>query len=81
MVRRSYQFACASSIFIMATFKVSQKNDVLLDFCFLQRITGKHIAENILEVLAKHNMNIVNCRRQYYDTTTSMSSSSVGVQH
>ena len=60
--------------------KKPKKHEVLLDFCFLQRITGRHIAESILEVLAKHNINIASCRGQSYDTTASMSSPTVGVQ-
>ena len=57
-----------------------KKHEVLLDFGFLQRITGKHIAETVLSLLAKHNIDIANCRGQSYDTTASMSSSAVGVQ-
>ena len=34
----------------------------------------------MLEVLAKHNINITSCRGQSYDTTASMSSPTVGVQ-
>ena len=56
------------------------KHEVLLDFYFLERITGKGIAGGILEVLGKHKIDIRNCRGQAYDTTASMSSSSVGVQ-
>ena len=57
-----------------------KKHEVLRDFGFLQRITGKHIAETVLSLLAKHNIDIANCRGQSYDTTASMSSSAVGVQ-
>ena len=57
-----------------------KKHEVLLDFHFLQRITGKSIAEGILQVLQKHEIDIKNCRGQGYDTTTSMSSSTSGVQ-
>ena len=57
-----------------------KKHEVLLDFRYLQRITGKYIAESILDVLVKHNINILNCRGQAYDTTASMSSCNVGVQ-
>ena len=38
------------------------KHEALLDFRFLQRITGQSIAENILEVLELHNIDIRNCR-------------------
>ncbi|XP_062501846.1 uncharacterized protein LOC134178950 [Corticium candelabrum] len=57
-----------------------KKHEVLLDFAFLQRITGESIAQGILCVLEKHKIDIRNCRGQAYDTTSSMSSSSVGVQ-
>jgi len=56
------------------------KHEVLLDFQFLERITGQCIAENILKVLEIHNIDITNCRGQAYDTTASMSSSGTGVQ-
>ena len=46
-----------------------KKHEVLLDFHFLQRITGKSIAEGILQVLQKHEIDIKNCRGQTYDTT------------
>ena len=52
-----------------------QKHEVLLDFSFLTRITGKSIAEGILNVLEAHNIDIQNCQGQAYDTTASMSSS------
>ena len=38
-----------------------RKHEVLLDFHFLQRITGKSIAEGIEKVLEKHCIDIVNC--------------------
>ena len=57
-----------------------RKHEVLLDFSFLQRITGESIAQNILGVLEIHRIDIRNCRGQAYDTTSSMSSSNVGVQ-
>ncbi len=57
-----------------------KKHEVLLDFAFLQRITGQSIAQSILSVLEKHNNDIRSCRGQAYDTTSSMSSSTVGVQ-
>ena len=56
------------------------KHEVLLDFHFLQRITGKSIADGILQVLQKHEIDVKNCRGQAYDTTASMSSSNSGVQ-
>ena len=57
-----------------------KKHEVLLDFRFLDRITGQCIAENIVKVLEFHNINIKDCRGQAYDTTASMSSSGTGVQ-
>lgn len=57
-----------------------QKHEVLLDFAFLNRITGKSIAEKIIEILAKHDISIANCKGQAYDTTASMSSGRCGVQ-
>ena len=55
------------------------KHEALVDFCFLTRITGESIAENILKVLENHQINIKNCRGQAYDTTSSMSSPRTGV--
>ena len=57
-----------------------KKHEVLLDFWFLERITGQCIAENIMKVLEIHNNDIKNCWGQAYDTTTSMSSCGTGVQ-
>lgn len=57
-----------------------KKHEVLLDFHFLQRITGKSIAEGILHVLQKHEIDVKNCQGQAHDTTASMSSSTSGVQ-
>ena len=57
-----------------------KKHEALLDFHFLERITGKSIAEGILKVLESHKIDIHNCRGQAYDTTASMSSSKCGVQ-
>ena len=57
-----------------------KKHEVLLDVHFLQRITGKSIAEGILQVLQKHEIDIKNYRREAYDTTASMNSSTSGVQ-
>ena len=56
------------------------KHEALVDFCFLTRITGESIAENILKVLENHQINIKNCRGQASDTTSSMSSPRTGVQ-
>lgn len=39
-----------------------EKHEVLLDFSFLQRITGESIAQGILCVLEKHKIDIRNCR-------------------
>ena len=58
-----------------------QKHEVLLDFAFfLSRITGRSIAECIIQILAKHDIPIHNCKCQAYDTTASMSSPHCGVQ-
>ena len=57
-----------------------KKHEVLLDFRFLERITGQSIAENILQVLEMHKIDIKNCLGQAYDTTASMSSFVSGVQ-
>ena len=57
-----------------------KKHKVLLDFAFLSRITGKSISESIIEVLAKYDIPIHNCKGQAYDTTASMSSPRCGVQ-
>ena len=48
------------------------KHEVLLDFSFLQRITGVSTAQSILGVLEKHRIDIRNCRVQAYDTTSSI---------
>ena len=57
-----------------------KKHELLLDFSFLQRITGQSIAQSILSVLEKHGIDIKSGRGQAYDTTSSMSSARVGVQ-
>ena len=54
-----------------------KKHEVLLDFAYLQRITGESISKSILEVLKTHSIDI---KRQAYDTTSSMSSPTAGVQ-
>ena len=56
------------------------KHECLLDFHFLERITGEYIATSILAVLNKHKIEVKNCKGQAYDTTASMSSPSAGVQ-
>ena len=43
---------------------VAKKHEVLLDFHFLERITGQKIAEGIVQVLQHHKINITNCRGQ-----------------
>ena len=57
-----------------------KKHEVLLDFAYLQRITGESISKSILEVLKTHGIDIKSCRGQAYDTTSSMSSPTAGVQ-
>ena len=57
-----------------------KKHEVLLDFAYLQRITGESISKSILEVLKTHRIDIKSCRGQAYDTTSSMSSPTAGVQ-
>ena len=57
-----------------------EKHEVLLDFHFLERITGHAIAKGILDVLETHAVDVKNCRARAYGTTTSMSSSRTGVQ-
>ena len=47
---------------------------------YLQRITGESISKSILEVLKTHGIDIKSCRGQAYDTTSSMSSITAGVQ-
>ena len=59
---------------------VAKKHEVLLDFHFLERITGENIAEGILKVLECPEIDVTKCRGQAYDTTASMSSSRSGVQ-
>ena len=56
-----------------------QKHEALLDLSFHTRITGKSIAEGILNVLKAHDIDVRNCRGQAYDTTASMSSSQSGI--
>ena len=56
------------------------KLKVLLDCCYLQRITGQAIANGNLDALEKHNIEIKNCRGLANDTTASLSSSHIGVQ-
>ena len=50
-----------------------EKHEVLLDFHFIERITGQAIAKGILDVLETHAVDLKNCRAQAYDTTASMS--------
>ena len=64
-----------------ANFRVKpEKHEALLDFHFLEHITGQAIAKGILDVLDTHSIDVKNCKAQAYDTTTSMSSSRTGVQ-
>ena len=58
------------------------KREVLVDLCDLTRTTGKaiNIATALTESLKKHKIDIANCRGQAYDTTSSMSSRTKGVQ-
>ena len=44
------------------------------------RATGKYIAEHIINILKKHEININNCRGQAYDGATIMSSDIKGAQ-
>ena len=79
MVKRSYQFAYAFWK-LGLTLNLLPRNEVLLDFHFLERITEEKIAEGILKVLECHEIDVTKCRGQAYDTTASMSSSRSGVQ-
>ena len=64
-----------------ANFRVKpKKHEVLLDFYFLEHITGQAIAKGILDVLQTHAIDLKSCRAQVYDTTAPMSSSRTGVQ-
>lgn len=51
-----------------------------MDFVELQRTTGKHIAEAIMQCLHHNNIDINKCRGQTYDGAAAMSSERVGVQ-
>ena len=44
------------------------------------RATGKTVAEHIINILKKHEININNCRRQAYDGASTMSSDIKGAQ-
>ena len=57
-----------------------KKHEVLLDFAYLQRITGESISKSILEVLKTRRIDIKSCRGQAYNTTSSMGSPTAGVQ-
>ena len=62
---------------------VDRKKDVreeFLSFLKLERITGKKIAEAILEFLKGNNIPAVNMRGQGYDGASNMSSAAIGVQ-
>ena len=59
---------------------VAKKHEVLLDFHFLERITGEKIAEAILKVLECHEIDVTKSHGQAYDTTASMSSSRSAVK-
>ena len=58
----------------------SNKHEVLLDFCYVQQITRDSITHSILSTLEKHKNDIKSCRGQAYNTSSSMSTSNVGVQ-
>ena len=51
-----------------------------MSFVKLERITGKKIAETILEFLKENNISPINMRGQGYDGASNMSSGTVGVQ-
>ena len=59
---------------------VAKKHEFLLNFHFLERITGEKIPEGILKVLECHEIDVTKCCGQAYDTTAYMSSSRSGVQ-
>ncbi|KAG9282540.1 52 kDa repressor of the inhibitor of the protein kinase-like [Astyanax mexicanus] len=52
----------------------------LLEICTLPRITGRHIASAIKDVLSHLSIEIADCRGQGYDGASNMSSENVGVQ-
>ena len=56
------------------------KHVALLDVCYVQQITRGTITQSILSTLENHKNYIKSCRGQAYDTSSSMSTSSVGVQ-
>ena len=51
-----------------------------MDFHVLKRITGEKTAEGVVTVLECHEINVIKCRGQAYDTTASVSFLKSGVQ-
>ena len=58
----------------------SDIREEFLTFQQLERITGKHIAEAIIEYLQENGLQVENIRGQGYDGASNMSSSRSGVQ-
>ena len=54
--------------------------EVFMTFLSLERLTGRYIAEKIIEFLKDNDLNVENIRGQGYDGASNMSSERVGVQ-
>ena len=62
---------------------VDAKGDIreeFMTFLSLERLTGRYIAEKIIEFLKDNDLNVESIRGQGYDGTSNMSSERVGVQ-
>ena len=62
---------------------VDAKGDIreeFMTFLSLERLTGRYIAEKIIEFLKDNDLNVENIRGQGYDGASNMSSERVGVQ-
>ena len=51
-----------------------------MSFLSLERITGRYIAEKIMEFLKDNDLPVENIHRQGYDGASNMSSERIGVQ-
>ena len=64
----------------LCTHFVDAKGDIREEFMSLECITGRYIAEKIMELLKDDNLPIENIRSQGYDGASNMSSEPIGVQ-
>lgn len=68
----------------LCTRLVDAKGDIreeFMTFLSLERLTGRYIAEKIIEFLKNGDLNVENIRGQGYDGTSNMSSERVVFKH